>query len=54
MILDLSEEAQDLLEKVKKELGQSLSDNEVIKDALMCYYSELITINRAKRIDSNK
>ena len=50
MIVDLSEDTQGLLEKVKKELGQSLSDNEVIKDALMCYYVDLVQINKAKRI----
>ena len=53
MIVDLSEDTQGLLEKVKEELGQSLSDNEVIKDALMCYYVDVVQINRAKRIDSN-
>jgi hypothetical protein len=48
MIVDLNEETQSLLEKVKKELGQSVSDNEVIKDALMCYYVDIVQINRQK------
>ena len=48
MILDLSEDTQNLLEKVKKELGQPLSDNEIIKDALMCYYVDVVQINRQK------
>lgn len=50
MIIDLSGDTQGLLEKVKKELGQPLSDNEIIKYALMCYYVDLVQINRAKRI----
>ena len=54
MIADLNEDTQNLLEKVKKELGQSISNNDVIKDALTCYYSDLLTINRAKRINPNK
>ncbi len=54
MIVDLSEDTQNLLEKVKKELGQYSSDNEVIKDALTYYYSDLVTINRAKRMNSYK
>lgn len=49
MIVDLGEEIQNLLEKVKKELGQSLSDNEIIKDALMCYYVDVAQINRQKK-----
>lgn len=54
MIIELNEDTQDLLEKVKKELGQSLSDNEVIKDALMCYYVDVVQINRAKRMRGKK
>jgi len=55
MIVDLSEETQNLLEKVKKELGKAcegecrpLPDDEVIKDALMCYYVDAAQINRQK------
>ena len=48
MIVDLSEDTQNLLDEVKKELGQSLSDNEVIKDALALYYSDVVQINRQK------
>ncbi len=49
MIVDLGEDTQNLLEKVKKELGQSLSDNEIIRDALMCYYVDVALINRQKK-----
>jgi hypothetical protein len=48
MIIDLGKDIQNLLEKVKKELGQSLSDNEIIRDALMCYYVDIAQINKQK------
>ncbi len=48
MIIDLGEDTQNLLEKVKKELGQSLSEDEIIKDALICYYVDVKQINRQK------
>jgi len=49
MIVDLDSDTEGLLEKVKKELGRPLSDNEVIEGALTCYYSYVLQVNRAKR-----
>ena len=48
MIIELSDDAHTLLQKVKKEFGQPLSDEEIIKDALECYYSDIVQINRQK------
>lgn len=48
MTLELSEETQGWLEKVKKEFGKSLSDDEAIRYALMHYYSELAQLNWQK------
>ena len=49
MTIDLSKETQGWLEKVKKELGQPSSDDELIKSALMHYYSDLAQLNWQKK-----
>lgn len=54
MIVDLSEDTQGLLKKLKQELGELSSDDGIIKDALMCYYSDVVQINRAKRMGQNR
>ena len=48
MIVELNTCTNTLLQKVKTEFGQSLPDEEIIKDALKCYYIELVQINRQK------
>lgn len=49
MIVELNDETCTLLQKIKKEFGQPLSDSEVIKDALACYHSDIVQINAQKR-----
>ena len=49
MIVELTEDTNTLLQKVKKEFGQPLlSDEEIIKDALKYYYVDIVQINRQK------
>ena len=48
MIVELSDDTNILLQKTKKEFDQSLSDEEVIRDALQCYYADIVQINRQK------
>ena len=47
-MIELNDDTDVLLQKVKKEFGQSLSDEEVIRDALQCYYTDIVQINRQK------
>ena len=49
MIVELNDETCTLLQKIKKEFDQPLSDSEVIKDALVCYHSDIAQINTQKR-----
>lgn len=53
MIVQLNDDTNILLQKVKKEFGQSLSDEEVIRDALQYYYADIVQINRQKSKYSN-
>ena len=48
MIVELSDDTNILLQKVKKEFGQPLSDEEIIRDALRYYYVDIVQINRQK------
>ena len=48
MIVELNDDTNILLQKVKKEFDQPLSDEEVIRDTLQCYYADIVQINRQK------
>lgn len=48
MMVELNEDTNTLLQKVKKEFGESLSDEEVIRDSLLYYYVDIVQINRQK------
>ena len=48
MIVELNDETCTLLQKIKKEFDQPLSDSEVIKNALVCYHNDIVLINAQK------